>query len=136
LAPLLPSFLPASPPASALFPYTTLFRSPGDADLGHQARRRLLDRRRTDSHRAPALQRLLGDLTLGRREADQQHARPGQLAGALSLALGLLVELDLEPEGRAEPDGALQADLALHEIDELLGDGRAEARPTEAARRG
>src|SRR3954467_6625183 len=86
--------------------------------------------------RTPALQRLLNRLRLARWKADQHDARGRQLANVAAGLFRLLVHRDLEPEGRAKPNGAFQADLPPHEFYELLGDGGPKPRAAEASGRG
>jgi hypothetical protein len=110
------------------------------ADLRYQARHPVFHRGCEECDRAPARQGLLQRGTLGRREADEQDARLLQLtrglAAACRRALGLLVEVHLDPEGAAEAERAFDPDAPAHQADELLRDGGAESRAAEAARGG
>ena len=109
---------------------------PREADLGDEARHALV--RAGDRHRggAPSGERLLERFALQLRKTDQQYAHPRELSRARARALGLLLQLGFEPEGAAQADRALQADPAAHQLDQLLGDRRPEARAAEAARGG
>src|SRR6185503_3838977 len=84
--------------------------------------------------RAPAGERFLHRGALARREADQQDPRAGEIADRGAGVLGLLLEVDLDPERAAQADRALQADAPAHQEDELLRDRGAQAAAAEAAR--
>ena len=57
--------------------------------------------------------------------ADQQHLR--QVAGGLVQVAGYLQQRDLEPEGGTLAGAGLQADLAVHQVDDALADDQPQA---------
>src|SRR5207247_9784947 len=99
--------------------------SPGD--FVDEPRHAFLDVRDRDRRGPPAREHTVERFALGPREADEQDPGAGELAGAGAHALGLLLQRQLDPEGAAEADRALQPDLAPHHAAELLPDGRTEA---------
>src|SRR3989449_11438194 len=103
------------------------------ADFGDEPRHAFLDVRDRDRRGPPAREHTVERFALGPREADEQDPGAGELAGAGAHALGLLLQRQLDPEGAAEADRALQPDLAPHQADELLRDGSTEPCAAEAA---
>src|SRR6266480_509653 len=95
------------------------------ADFGDEPRHTGLDVRDRDRRGPPAREHTVERLALGLREADEQDPGASELASAGTL--GLLLQLQLDPEGAAEADRAFQPDLAPHQADELLRDGSAQA---------
>ena len=90
-------------------------------------------RRAAHAHR---LRVVVEDLGVGGVVVDHQHAAAGQLArvGHRGQALRLL-ERQREPERRALAFAALDADLAVHQVDQVAADRQAEAGAAEAPRR-
>src|SRR2546422_11240729 len=103
------------------------------ADFGDEPRHTFLDVRDRYRRGPPAREHTVEGRTLGLREADEQDPGAGELAGAGTHTLRLLLQLQLDPEGAAEADRAFQPDLATHQADELLRDGRAQPCAAEAA---
>src|SRR5688572_31260877 len=68
------------PPRSTLFPYTTLFRSPGEPSLPRRARSERLHRVEHDPRR------------LGRRTADRSEEHTSELQSQSNLVCRLLLE--------------------------------------------
>src|SRR5438094_5764074 len=92
----------------------------GEADLGDHPRHAIVEIGGGHGDRATAGQRLLQRLAFASGEADHQHAGAGELPGADTGTLGLLLEFELGPEGTAKSDGAFETNLAAHKPHELL----------------
>ena len=103
------------------------------ADFGDEPRHTFLDVRDRYRRGPPAREHTVEGRALGLREADEQDPGAGELAGAGTHALRLLLQLQLDPESAAEADCAFQPDLAAHQADELLRDGSAQPCAAEAA---
>src|SRR2546430_4194101 len=76
------------PPRSTLFPYTTLFRSPGPPG-GRRAGRRGVPRTRTGRRRAPGAGALRGHRPPGRRRSEEHTS---ELQSQSNLVCRLLLE--------------------------------------------
>src|SRR3989449_11024015 len=103
------------------------------ADFGDEPRHAFLDVRDRDRRGPPAREHTVERFALGPREADEQDPGAGELAGAGTHALRPLLKLQPDPESAAQADCAFQPDLAAHQADELLRDGRAQPCAAEAA---
>ena len=108
----------------------------GEADFSSQPLRAFLDAFNRDGGGAPGLERIRERHQFSSGKPHEEDSRIGELAAAGFGLLRLLVERDFEPERATQAHCAFQADAPPHELHQLAGDRRSQARAPEAPRGG